>query len=123
MSGPDTGAGSRTTVGVAAAVAASLLGAGVLGAVGIAGAGHGPGGSNFTYTPLSADDRRPGATDTRVGQIGQAATGVDTDLETLLRLRAVWRAGSWESCGPGSAGSTGAATTNRTPSTRASPTT
>ena len=75
-------------MGVAAAVAASVLGAGVLGAVGIAGAGHGPEGSNFTDTPLSADDREPGASDTRVGQIGQAAVGVDTDFETLLRLRA-----------------------------------
>ena len=90
-------------MGVATAVVASLLGDGVLGAIGVAGAGHGPEGSNFTYTPLSADDREPGASDTRVGQIGQAAAGVDTDLETLLRLRAVWRAGSWESCGPGSA--------------------
>ena len=90
-------------MGVAAAVAASLLGAGVLGAVGVAGAGHGPEGSNFTYTPLSTDDREPGASETRVGQIGQAAAGVDTDFETLLRLRAVWRAGSWEDCGPGSA--------------------
>ena len=90
-------------MGVAAVVAASLLGAGVLGAVGVAGAGHGPEGSNFTYTPLSADGREPGASDTRVGQIGQAAAGVDTDFETLLRIRAVWRAGSWERCGPGSA--------------------
>ena len=95
---------SWSVVSIAVAVATGLLTAAVLGAgVGVAGASHGPEGSNFTYTPLSADDREPGATDTRVGQIGQAAAGVDTDFETLLRLRAVWRAGSWEDCGPGSA--------------------
>ena len=111
-------------VSIAVAVVAGFLTAAALCAgVGVAGAGHGPEGSNFTYTPLSADDREPGASETRVGQMGQAAAGVDTDFETLLRLWAVWRAGSWEGCGPGSAGSTAAATTSRTPSTRASPTT
>jgi hypothetical protein len=104
MSGADAVVTSWSVVSIAVAVVAGLLTAAALGAgVGVARAGHGPEGSNFTYTPLSADDREPGASDTRVGQIGQAAAGVDTDFETLLRLRAVWRAGSWESCGPGSA--------------------
>ena len=104
MSGADAVVTSWSVVSIAVAVVAGLLTAAALGAgVGVAGAGHGPEGSNFTYTPLSADDREPGASDTRVGQIGQAAAGVDTDFETLLRLRAVWRAGSWAGCGPGAA--------------------
>ena len=86
MSGADAVATSWSVGSIAVAVVAGLLTAAALGAgVGIAGAGHGPEGSNFTYTPLSADDREPGASDTRVGQIGQAAAGVDTDVELTER--------------------------------------
>jgi hypothetical protein len=102
--GAESGTETGREVGIAVAVGALVLAAVATGAaVGGAGESHGPEGSNFTYTPLSVEDRQPGATGTRVGQIGQAAAGVETDFETLLRLRAVWRAGSWEGCGPGSA--------------------
>jgi hypothetical protein len=103
MTGTEAGADTRPPQGVRVAVVASLLTAAALAVgVGVVAAGHGPDGSNFTYTPLSADDRQPGATETRVGQIGRAAGGIETDFKTLLRLRAVWRAGSWEGCGPDS---------------------
>lgn len=67
---------------------------------GLAAAGHQPAGTNFTYTPLDPPDREPGAEDVRVGTIGQAADAVGTDFETLLEVRSVYEAGSWEGCGP-----------------------
>lgn len=81
----------------------AVLVAGTVGSLaGSASGGHGPDGTDFTYEPMSPEDRQPGATDTRVGTIGQAAAGVETDLETLLELRSVFEEGSWEGCGPAS---------------------
>lgn len=68
--------------------------------VGLASGDHGPEGTDFTYEPMSPEDRRPGAEGTRVGTIGRGADGVDRDFETLLELRSVYAEGSWESCGP-----------------------
>lgn len=67
---------------------------------GLAAAGHEPATTNFTYTPLDRADRQPGAGDIRVGTIGTSGPAVDVDFETLLELRSVYEAGSWEGCGP-----------------------
>lgn len=88
---------------VAAAIAAPLLLAVVLGstAAGVASADHAPAETNFTLELMEPEDHHPGAENVRSGTIGQAGEGVDTDLETLLRLRAVYSEGNWQDCGPG----------------------
>lgn len=97
-----TGLAGQVGVAVAAGlvVAVALVAAPASPGVGLATAAHDPAGTDFTYEPMSPEDRRPGATDTRAGTIGQATADVETDFETLLELRSVFREGSWEGCGP-----------------------
>lgn len=97
--------GGRTRNAIPAATAVVLLGALLVAAsggpgIGLAAGSHGPDGTNFTYEPMSPEDRRPGAEETRVGTVGRATDDVDTDFETLLQLRSVFEEGSWEGCGP-----------------------
>lgn len=90
---------------VTAALLVTMLGAVVAlglgpGGVGVASADHEPAETNFTFEPMEPEDHRPGAENIRSGTVGQAAPGVDTDLETLLELRSVYSEGSWADCGP-----------------------
>lgn len=96
-----SGAGRHPVAAVLVlAAVASVAGVPAAGPAGIAAADHDPATTNFTFVPLDRADRQPGAEGIRAGTIGASAAGVDVDFETLLELRSVYEAGSWENCGP-----------------------
>lgn len=81
---------------VVLAVSLSLLAGGLVAASGVVGADHGEADADFTVEPM--DDRSPGATDVKYGQVVVGQAGVD--LETLESMEAVYEEGSWAGCGP-----------------------
>ena len=79
------------------AVSLSVVAGGLLAGTSVVGAEHGEPDADFTVEPM--DDRSPGATDVKYGQVVVGQAGVD--LETLESMEAVYEEGSWEGCGPG----------------------
>jgi hypothetical protein len=79
------------------AVSLSLVAAGLVAGPGVVVANHGASDADYTVEPM--DDRSPGATDVKYGQIVVGDAGVD--LQTLESMEAVYEEGSWANCNPG----------------------
>ncbi|MFQ3318112.1 MAG: PGF-CTERM protein [Natronomonas sp.] len=84
----------RLVVVLAAVLSLSLFVGSVAFVPGVATASHDPEDGDFTVEPI--DDRTPGATNVKYGQVVVAQAGVD--LKTLEESVAIYKEGSWSSC-------------------------